>query len=568
MKWQKVAASIVLFVLLSCLWTACENQGSAERKQFDLVLSGGVIIDGAGGPRYTADIGVRDGRIAAIGALENTPTAAVLDVSGFVVSPGFIDTHSHADKALQYRRTASIEGFLKQGVTTAVYGVDGYASLGDFKANIAAGEARLMGVNFMSYVGHNGVRTDVLGRENRAPTPEELDRMRADVKEAMELGAVGLSSGLMYIPGKFASTEEVIELAKVVAPYGGKYDSHIRDPANRWVESVVECLDIAREAGVDAHVAHLKAVGAKNFGKSQEVIDLINMRIAAGEKITADVYPYDGASTRRIASILYPANDEEGRDLHQRLAFAASESSKAEAELRESIEQLRAYWRSIELGGTLYEAAKANTEAPSTDVFSWVGAVGYQSMRIVVSANPDYEGKMVVALADALGITPFELFRRLVIEEGADAMVTLGAIREDEVRAIMRQPWSMISSDGSEINVQHPRGRGSFPRVLGRYARDWGVFTLEEGVHKITGAPAAYLELADRGVIREGAIADMVVFRPEMVIDRASWTEPALYAEGIEHVIIGGEFAVRDGELTQNRLGRFIPFTPAPDEHG
>ena len=552
--------SAIFVVAATVLLVACDSGEGTVTERYDLVLSGGVVIDGTGADRYAADIAIRDGRIAAIGGIDAQFADDVLDVTGLVIAPGFIDAHSHADEALRDPASARIEGFLRQGVTTAVYGVDGYVSLGDFKANMAASDDRIMGVNYMSYIGHNGVRSDVMGNDNRAPTADEFARMAADIKTAMDLGALGFSTGLMYLPGNYATTEEVIELTKVVAPYGGKYDSHIRDPANNWVASVTEALHIGREAGVHAHVAHLKAVGAKNIGKAQQVIDLINARILAGERITADVYPYDGASTRTVLAILHPADDVVGSAFFRRYNLALRSNDEAAFDREGLIHSLQNYWREIAQDPERYAQAKANTEAPPDNIFSWVRTVGYQSMRIVVSRNPDYEGRMVTELADALGISPFELYRRLVVEEGAHAMVTLGAIQEAEVRALMQQPWAMVASDGEEITVEHPRGRGTFPRLVGPYVRDWGVFTLEEAVYKITGMPAEYLELPDRGVIREGAVADLAVFHPETVIDRASWAEPTLYAEGVEHVLIGGAFALRDGALTEARLGRFIPF--------
>lgn len=551
----RLAASTLFAALVSCV-----EKANKSEVVYDLILTGGVIVDGTGADRYRADIAIVDGRVAAIGELFGHAAVETLNVQGLVVAPGFIDPHSHADAALRMPGAENIEGFLRQGVTTAVYGVDGAASLEEFNENIAAGSAKISGVNFMSYIGHNGVRRSVMGGDNRPPSVEELEEMKVAVRDAMELGAVGLSTGLMYLPGNYASTDEVVELTKVIAPYGGKYDSHIRDPANHWVESVEECLEIARRAGVEAHVAHLKAVGARNFGRVREVIEMINARIAAGETITADVYPYDGASTRPVMAVIYPANDEQGAELFRLLTLAAADGLPAETDMATLIRSLREYWRRLAPDSPEYVLAEANTETPPEGVFSWVRTVGYQSMRIVVSEKADYEGQMVTDLAQSLGITPFELFRRLVVDEGPGAMITLGAIQEDEVRAIMKQPWSIISSDGEEVSVEHPRGRGTFPRVVGRYVRDWNVFTLEEAVHKVTGATADYLELADRGVLRAGAVADITVFDPDRIIDNASWSEPTLYSEGVTHVLIDGKFALRDEEVTGARPGRFIPF--------
>jgi N-acyl-D-aspartate/D-glutamate deacylase len=229
--------------------------------------------------------------------------------------------------------------------------------------------------------------------------------------------------------------------------------------------------------------------------------------------------------------------------------------------------ELRAYWKDNAGNDTVLAAARARTETPPPGLYSWIETVGYGSLRIVVSANPRFEGRLVVDLAEELGIPPFELLRRLVVEEGQTAMVTLGAVREADLQVILEQPWTMVASDGEELDPSHPRGRGTFPRLLGRYVREWSVLTLEDAVHKITGLPASYLKLPQRGVLRVGAIADVSVFDPDTIIDRATWSEPALYATGVDYVLVGGRLALDDGRLQPERLGRFIPFSgrAAPD---
>ena len=527
--------------------------------KYDLVLSNGTIVDGTGSARFDGDIGIKDGRIVAVGDLASGASTKTVDITGQVVAPGFIDTHSHADRAFGSPETAGIHGFLKQGVTTAVYGVDGGVSLDDLQSYIALADSGGIGINFMSYIGHNGVRSAVMGMDGRPPTDDELEQMKTMVRQAMELGATGLSTGLMYLPGSYATTEEVIELAKVTAPYNGSYDSHIRDPAKNLLASHQECLDIALAAGVDAHPGHVKAVGGRNFGKGPDLVKLMEGGIARGQNVTVDLYPYDGAATAPVVALLYPANDELGQDLLRRMMAIMSGEAPQDGIPALTVEFV-AYWRSLAEDPELLEQARANTEAPPEGLFSWVEVVGYESMRIVVSGHDGYEGRMVTDLAKELGITPFELYRQIIVTEGATAMVTLGAIPEEDIRIIMKQPWAMISSDGEELEPAHPRGRGTFPRVLGRYVREWGVLTLEEAVHKISGLPAQYLKMTDRGVIRSGAVADLVVFDPETVIDKATWSEPTLYSEGVRYVLIGGEFALKDGAPTDQRLGRFIRF--------
>lgn len=558
-----ILGTLVAVGLIACSERGESPKAASDTRTFDLLLRGGTVVDGTGAPRFQSDVAVLDGRIAAIGELEGASATEIIDATGLVVAPGFIDTHSHADWALDNPETAGIVGFLKQGVTTALYGVDGDGTLDKIRQYQALGESNDMGINAMSYIGHNSVRSEVMGLDDRAPKGDELDEMRALVKQAMDEGAVGLSSGLMYLPGTYATTEEVIELAKVTAPYDAAYDSHVRDPSRKLLASHQECLDIAKAAGVRAHPAHVKAVGGLNFGKGPDFVALIQAAINGGQDVTVDMYPYDGAWAVPVITLIYPASDDRGKALMQKTinVMAGWNGQADETEVRKLMQEERAYWQDVHKNPELMAEAREHTENPPPGLFSWVQTVGYESMRMVVTDQPDYLDRMINDLAREQGISPFELFVNTAITEGGNAMATLGAIQEEDVRVIMSQPWAMISSDGMETSVQHPRGRGTFARVLGRYVREWGVLTLEDGVHKISGLPAAYLRLADRGVIREGAVADIAVFNPATVIDRSTWAEPDIYAEGVIHVLIGGTFALKDGEVTERRLGKFIPFS-------
>ena len=535
---------------------------------FDVLFEGGTVVDGTGAPPFRADVGIRDGRIVAVGDLDSADAIEVVDIESLVLAPGFIDVHSHADGALRDPAHAGIDGFLRQGVTTAVFGVDGSMHPGTMRDYVVLAEDGGIGLNFMAYAGHNGIRSDVMGYARRVPTPDELASMAELVEEAMENGAVGLSSGLMYQPGSFAETEELVALARVVKAYGGRYDSHVRDPANALLASHKEALDIAEAAGIAAHPTHVKAVGGKNFGKGEALVELYQERIDAGLDVTIDIYPYDGAATSRLVALLRPADDPVGLPLYDRIRALQSGRAPTSA-IPQLIEDLVAYWRAVEPGTDAYREAKLNTEAPPDGAYSWIETVGYQSMRVVVSHDAAKVGEMLPDLALSHEVMPFEFIRRMVVEEGGHAMVTLGAIREHEVQLLLKQPWTMVASDGVEVDPEHPRGRGTFPRVLGRYVREWGVLSLEEAVFKMTGLPADYLNLADRGVVRIDTVADLTVFDPERVIDRATWEEPGRYSEGIVHVLIGGRFALRDGEVEATRHGRFIPFqgrgTDSPD---
>ncbi|MEQ8262050.1 amidohydrolase family protein [Pseudohaliea sp.] len=536
------------------------GQTLADTQEFDLVLLGGTVVDGTGAPPRRADVGFRDGHIAAIGDLGTASGAERLAVAGKVVAPGFIDVHSHADRAFADEQAAAMEGFLRQGVTTTVFGVDGYQGLEDLKETAARAAAGQSGLNFLSYIGHNAVRASVMGNAQRAPTEAELDQMKAQVREAMEFGAVGLSSGLMYLPGRYADQAELIALARVVAPYGGRYDSHVRDPANNLIASHRECLETGAAAGVHAHPAHMKAVGGKNFGSAEALVELVNDFRRAGHEVTVDVYPYDGAATAPVVNLLYPGTDPAGEALMQRLDPLLSGKSIPAESIAQLLTDLRSYWRESADNPQALATARARTEDPPAGVFSWIATVGYASLRIVVSAEGSYEGRLVTELAAEQGIGPFELLRRIVVAEGTDAMVTLGAILEEDVRRVLSQPWAMVASDGEELAPSHPRGRGTFARLLGRYVREWQVLSLEEAVYKVTGLPASYLRLENRGVLREGAVADVVVFDPGEIIDRATWAQPQRYATGVSHVFIRGRPAIADGVLQPQRLGRYLPF--------
>jgi len=498
---------------------------------YDVIIENGILVDGTGGARYKSDVGVRGGKIAKIGDLSKAQSPKRIDATDLIVAPGFIDAHSHADRALGNQETAGNEIFVTQGVTTSIFGIDGRSLPEQIKSQIEKFTRQGVGTNYAYFVGHNSIRSAVIGRENRPPTDEEMERMKAMVKEGMELGALGLSTGLMYLPGRFATTEEVIELAKVVAPYDGVYDSHVRDPARNLVSSVKECLDIGVESGSRPHPGHHKAPGKDNWGKAKEIQDMIKELIDRGIDVTVDQYPYDGAATSRLINVLIKPRGMENENI-----LTALKNPRK----REQIKEV--------------------TENPGPDEYSWVTTVGYNSFRIVVSKEfPEYVGKIISDIAEEEGRDPFSVIVDIVLKEGDKTKITLGACSEDDVRYILTRPWTMISSDGG-LGSGHPRSCGSFTRVLGRYVREWNVLSLEEAVYKMTGLPAKYYKFAETGTLKEGNHADITVFNPETVIERADWENPSELSEGIIHVLVGGAFIFEDGKMTENMNGRFIPF--------
>ncbi|MDX1384691.1 MAG: amidohydrolase family protein [Thermoanaerobaculia bacterium] len=542
-----VASVLAVALLLGC-GTGAGREGE---ETYDLLLLGGTVIDGSGGDRFAADVGIRDGEIVAVGDLEGAVARERLDVSGRIVAPGFIDTHSHADRGLVDPALRQNAGFLTQGVTTSLFGLDGAYAPSELRRLSEIFARQGVGTNYGFFVGHNGIRREVLGMANRPPDAEELAAMERLVAEGMDMGAFGFSTGLMYLPGHFADTDEVVALAKVAAAVGGVYDSHIRDPAGDLVASVAEALEIGAAAGAHAHPAHHKAPGMKNFGKGEELSALIAAAIARGQAVTVDQYPYDGAATAKLIEVLVAPGDVGLGELHQRFAAADASEEERDALLQEASDLLLEALADPPTRARIREL----TETPPDDVYSWVETVGYDSFRLVVSdAHPDWTGRMIVDIAADEGVSPFDLLARLIADDGAVAKITLGACLEDDVRTILTRPWTMVASDGAITGFEggggHPRSRGTFPRVLGRYVREWGVLTLEEAVHKMTGLPADYLGLEDRGRIEVGRRADVTVFDPETVIDRATWREPSLLSAGIEHVFVNGNFALRDGEVT------------------
>lgn len=532
---------------------------TASNVPFDVILEGGRVVDGTGDPARIADVGVRDGRIAAVGLLQASAARRRIDARGLVVAPGFIDVHSHADEDLVDARYRAAPAMISQGVTTAVFGVDGEADLAAFRSLKERLAEDGTGVNFAIYIGHNGLRSRAIGMARRAPTPAEMAAMKQDVRLAMQQGAIGLSTGLMYLPGLYATTDEVAELAAVVQPFGGRYDSHDRDPAFNLLPSVEEVLEIARRAGIPAHVAHLKAVGLRNFGAGNDLVRLVEAARARSEIVTADVYPYDGATTRRVAEVLVPPA---GSRL-ETLLIQVDDPRTDETVRARLLDEVVTEWRSVLRDNPLREQVRARTESPPEGVFSWVRTVGYDSFRFVRSTDPALVGRMVADVARERELSEFDLLSRLLLEQGGSVKLTMGAMQEDEVRLLLRQPWVMVSSDGREGGLEsgrgHPRYRGSFARVLAEYVRGTGVLTLEDAIRKMTGLSAAALGLPDRGVLREGAAADIAVFDPAQVQDHSTWEDPAPYATGMRYVLVNGRLAIDAGRRTGELAGRFLP---------
>lgn len=513
------------------------------------------MVDGLGAPPFPGTVAVVGDEIVSVGgdAVEARDT---LDATGLVVAPGFIDVHSHAPPFLADPANRLNEGVVRQGVATVIGGPDGGFAPTVIAQLSEAYASHGTGTNVAFYVGHNGIRQQVMGDDQRrAPTAEELDRMRALVREGMEMGALGFSTGLMYEPGMFSETAEVVALAQVAAERGGVYDSHVRDPVHDFVGSDREAVEVAERAGLPGKIAHLKAVGLHNEGAIAEIVALVEEARERGVAIVSDQYPYDGAATASLAGIVVVPPQLDGLDAFR----AMGRQGRTDA----GVAQLKAALADPAKRELLRTASENGVDGG----FAWLKATGYGSMRITSSPDyPELVGAYLSELAEQRGVAGFDVVADLIVGALHPVNLTLGAIKEHDVRRLMVQPWNMIASDGafadgSDSPLGHPRSAGTFPRLLGRYVREEGVLSLEEAVRKITSFPADFHGLTDRGRLAPGARADLAVFDPATIIDRSDWDHPQRFAEGVVHVVVNGVPVLRNGEMTGEAPGQVVKRT-------
>lgn len=523
----RIRPCLALFTLvLLAAPLAAQDEGP-----FDLLIRGGRVVDGAGNPWLRADVAVRGDRIARIGHLPDADAGRVIDAAGLVVAPGFIDPHTHAVRGVFDVPTA--DNYLLQGVTTLTEGNDGASPwpVGEHLARIADTG---ISPNWGIFAGQGTIRRLVLGADDRDPTPDELDRMRRLVAEAMEQGAFGLSTGLFYVPGSFSSTEEVIALSEVTAGYGGIYISHMRDEALRLLDSVRETIRIGEEAGIPVQMTHHKAISRDMWGRSADSLALVDAARARGVDVTIDQYPYTASQTGITAVVPQWAQAGGTRELIARLR---------DPETRRRIREEIVFRIEHDRGG----GDPANIVI---GLCAWDRSLEGKSLADILAGR-----EIETTTANAA-----DLVMEIVERGGARAIYH--AMDERDVERIMRHPATAIGSDGGVsvfgAGVPHPREYGAFARVLGRYVRERGVLTLEEAVRKMSGATAARLGLQDRGLLREGFFADVAVFDPERVIDRATFEQPHQYAAGVEYVLVNGVLVVDGGEHTGARPGRVL----------
>ncbi len=544
-------------LLLLCLLGGCAADAGPR---WDIVIRGGTVYDGSGGPPRRADVAVLGDRIAAIGRIDGE-AGETIDARGRAVAPGFINMLSWATESLIIDGRS--QGDIRQGVTLEVFGEgssEGPLNEAMRAAAVAAQDEdmrwpvewttldeylrflvdRGVSPNVASFVGATTVRVHEIGFEDRPPTPEEMDRMRALVRRAMEDGAMGVGSSLIYAPAFYADTDELVELARTAGEYGGMYISHMRSEGNGLLAALDELIRIARESGAPAEIYHLKMAGRDNWDKFDAVVERVEAARAEGLAITANIYAYTAGSTG-LDAFMPPWVQEGGYE-----AWA---------------ERLR---------DPAVRARVAREMVTPTDEWENLGlAAGPEGILLVGFRNPALRRYIGMTLAEAAaerGAGFAETAMDLVIEDGSRVQAVYFLMSEENVARGIALPWVSFASDAASMAAEgrfleqstHPRAYGNFARVLGRYARDQGVLPLAKAIRKLTGLPAANLKLQDRGELKEGYYADIVVFDPAAVEDRATYDDPHRYAVGMEHVLVNGEAVLREGEHTGALPGRVV----------
>ncbi len=514
---MKILSSLVLFAIFTSSVPASFAQ---TPEQFDLLITNARIVDGTGNPWFWGSVGVRDGKIAAVGRVSGT-AAQTIDAKGQIVAPGFIDVHGHTEDIFN---NPTAENFVRMGVTSIITGNCGgsAADIGQFLGQF--GEKPLA-VNLAALIGHNTVRQKVMGLDNRAPTGEEQSKMNALVDQAMKDGAVGLSTGLIYVPGTFAKTEEVVELAKVASRYGGTYASHIRNEGNEVVEAINEAINIGEQARMPVEISHFKISSKALWGQTATTLGLVEDARRRGLQVTVDQYAYTASSTSldaRMPSWAIAGGREEGK---KRLADPATKA-KIVTEMKDWLK--KAKFKDFE--------------------FAYVASY---------RANPAFNGKNIAQITrEVRGKKKLDEQLEQIFDMYGDggAQMVYRQMDEPDVQAIMKQSFTMIASDSGVRNfgagVPHPRGYGNNARVLGKYVRELKIISLEDAIRKMTSLPAQTFNLRDRGQIREGFAADIVIFDEKTIADKATYESPHQYAEGFSNVIVNGKVVFDGSTLT------------------
>ena len=532
-------------------------KGCSKRQEFDLLISGGTVIDGTGAAPRTADVGIVGDSIIQVGNFPVSWGKKVLDARGKNVCPGFIDTHDHSDVNLLYNPKA--ESHIRQGITTVISGNCGASPFPvadevfeenqaalkeaydidltwrDIKGFFERMEETGVALNYATYVGQGTIRGAAMGFNDRPPKPDELERMKAMVKDSMENGALGLSTGLEYAPGSFAQPDEVAELCRVAVEHGGLYATHMRDEGDQLLEALDEAIGVARRTGAGLQISHFKIAYPRNWHKIDDALARIDRAVAEGIDVFCDRYPYIAGSTG-FSSFNFPLWALQGTTAE---FLARLKDPTLESRLRTYVSE-----REEKLG-------------------SWDKVV---IASVATDKNRHYEGKSVLEGMQETGTDAFEFMRDLVIEENNRVSQIIFMMDEDNLKRILSHPRVGVGCDGSALapygelgkGKPHPRSYGTFPRVLGKYIREEKILPLPEMIRKMTSVPAEKFGFAGRGLLQSGKLADITIFDPERVADLATWKEPHQYPAGIEHVIVNGQVVIENSEHTGQLPGRIL----------
>jgi N-acyl-D-amino-acid deacylase len=559
--WLTRILASALAIALPVTTAAAQGQRSGTRSvAFDVIIRGGDVYDGTGRPPLHGDVGIAGDRIAAVGDLEGVTATTIIDAKGLAVAPGFINMLSHSEVSLIVDGRSMSE--LKQGITTQIFGESSMGPLNaEMKRRIIANQGDIkydiqwttlfeyltwlekhgISQNVASFIGAPAIREYVIGLEDKPPTPDQLEKMRELVRREMEAGALGITTALIYPPAFFAKTEELIELCKVAAKYKGKYTAHMRSEGNQLIEAIQETIRISREAGLPAEIYHLKAAGQSNWPKMAQAIALIEGARRKGVKITADMYTYPAGGTGLDAAMPPWVFDGGQEAAYKRLQDPATRN-KIAAEIRTPTNS----WENLYL----------LSGSPDKILL-----LGFKS-----EALKPLGGKTLAEVARMRGKDPVETIMDLVLEDRSRIGTIYFLMSEDNIKKQIRLPWVSFGSDGSSMAPEgvfskssaHPRFYGNFARLLGKYVRDEKLITVTEAVRRLSSLPAMNLGLDHRGVLKRGMFADVVVFDPQTIADRATFEQPHQYSIGVKHVLVNGVQVLRDGEHTGAKPGRAL----------
>ncbi len=565
---------LVIFSTLAVLmfsFVVCQKKGAED---FDILITNGMIVDGSGNNAYEGDIGITGDTIAEIGDLTGKTAMKTIDAEGLVVSPGFIDIHTHCDEGLWKVDSNANLNYLIQGTTTVQTGPDG---LGTFKiAEIKVKWENLgIGTNVIPLVGFGAVRKEVMGVEARKASSEEIEEMKEIIRQAMREGAWGMSIGLEYLPDRYATTEEIIAVTKVVGEFGGIYHTHQRNEFDGVLEATRETVRIGEETGVRVHTTHFKVCGKNNWGKLKDAAEAINEARTHGIQMTADIYPYEYPSGGPLISISENAGWS---------CFRLPDDMEPFAELRKKMRGENLSNVEMEKLKKMYinELAKALSDKSKREQIkksvlegtphdpSPLAISGWDSYGIVAAKkNTHLIGKIISDLATEQNRDAFDIVADLVIDE-PDIYTSCGVLSEDDMRDVMKYDWLMFASDGYALPIvkktdipttAHPRAFGSQARVLRKYVREEKVLTLENAIRKMTSLPANLLRMKDRGLLKKGYKADVAIFDPETIRDNATFDDARQYSAGTEYVIVNGKISIENGKYSDALNGKLLLLT-------